>query len=87
VQPTPRSAPIALAGLPISVEPLSDMGRTAVNVNGAMTAAPSPAASLGQTDRAVFRGEDKAAPGTATGATAPRPRPALAFARRAEAHG
>jgi uncharacterized protein len=29
--------PIALAGLLISVEPLIDMGRTAVNVSGAMT--------------------------------------------------
>ncbi|WP_239672575.1 L-cystine transporter [Mangrovibacillus cuniculi] len=29
--------PVALAGLLISVEPLIDMGRTAVNVNGAMT--------------------------------------------------
>ncbi|HEX2081606.1 MAG TPA: cation:dicarboxylase symporter family transporter [Longimicrobium sp.] len=30
--------PIALAGLLISIEPLIDMGRTAVNVSGAMTA-------------------------------------------------
>lgn len=30
--------PVALAGLLISVEPLIDMGRTAVNVSGAMTA-------------------------------------------------
>ena len=63
------------------------MGRTALNVNGAMTAGAVTSRLLGQTDLAVFRGEDKATPGTATGATAPRPRPALAFARRAEAHG
>jgi L-cystine uptake protein TcyP (sodium:dicarboxylate symporter family) len=29
--------PVALAGLLISVEPLIDMGRTALNVSGAMT--------------------------------------------------
>ena len=30
--------PIALAGVLISVEPLIDMGRTALNVSGSMTA-------------------------------------------------
>jgi len=30
--------PVALAGLLISVEPLIDMGRTALNVSGSMTA-------------------------------------------------
>ena len=30
--------PIGLAGLLISIEPLIDMGRTAVNVSGSMTA-------------------------------------------------
>jgi len=30
--------PLELVGLLISIEPLIDMGRTALNVNGAMTA-------------------------------------------------
>ena len=30
--------PVGLAGLLISVEPLIDMGRTALNVDGSMTA-------------------------------------------------
>ena len=40
--------PVALAGLLISVEPLIDMGRTAVNVSGSMTAGPWPAACSGR---------------------------------------
>lgn len=41
--------PIALAGLLISIEPLIDMGRTAINVNGAMTAGAITSRLLGQT--------------------------------------
>jgi L-cystine uptake protein TcyP (sodium:dicarboxylate symporter family) len=41
--------PIALAGLLISIEPLIDMGRTAVNVSGAMTAGAVTSRLLGQT--------------------------------------
>jgi L-cystine uptake protein TcyP (sodium:dicarboxylate symporter family) len=45
--------PVALAGLLISIEPLIDMGRTAVNVSGAMTAGAVTNRLLGQTG-AVF---------------------------------
>jgi uncharacterized protein len=40
--------PVALAGLLISIEPLIDMGRTAVNVNGAMTAGMVTSRILGE---------------------------------------
>ena len=60
--------PVALAGLLISVEPLIDMGRTAVNVSGSMTAGTVTSKLLGQTDFAVFNAADPvpaAVPGTA----------------------
>lgn len=41
--------PIALAGLLISIEPLIDMGRTAINVSGSMTAGAVTSRLLGQT--------------------------------------
>ena len=47
--------PVALAGLLISIEPLIDMGRTALNVNGAITAGSVTSRVLGQTDMAVFQ--------------------------------
>jgi L-cystine uptake protein TcyP (sodium:dicarboxylate symporter family) len=50
--------PVALAGLLISVEPLIDMGRTAVNVSGSMTAGTVTSRMLGQTDFAVFNAAD-----------------------------
>ncbi|TVX86761.1 L-cystine transporter [Paenibacillus agilis] len=46
--------PVALAGLLISVEPLIDMGRTLVNVNGSMTAGVLSSRWLGQWDREKF---------------------------------
>ena len=46
--------PVALAGLLISVEPLIDMGRTAVNVSGSMTAGAVTSRLLRETDLAVF---------------------------------
>lgn len=46
--------PIALAGLLISVEPLIDMGRTAVNVSGAMTAGVTTAKVSGELDLEVY---------------------------------
>jgi L-cystine uptake protein TcyP (sodium:dicarboxylate symporter family) len=46
--------PVALAGLLISIEPLIDMGRTALNVNGAITAGTVTSRLLGQTDMAVY---------------------------------
>lgn len=41
--------PLALAGVLIAIEPLIDMGRTAVNVNGAMTAGAVSSRWLGMT--------------------------------------
>ncbi len=46
--------PVALAGLLISIEPLIDMGRTALNVSGSITAGTVTSRLLGQTDMAVF---------------------------------
>jgi len=51
--------PVALAGLLISVEPLIDMGRTAVNVSGSMTAGTVTARVLRQLDLAVFVATDR----------------------------
>jgi uncharacterized protein len=50
--------PVALAGLLISVEPLIDMGRTAVNVSGSMTAGTVTSRLLRQTNMAVFGATD-----------------------------
>lgn len=60
--------PVALAGLLISVEPLIDMGRTAVNVSGSMTAGTVTSRWLGQTDLAVYAAADGSA---ATAPSAP----------------
>jgi L-cystine uptake protein TcyP (sodium:dicarboxylate symporter family) len=68
--------PVALAGLLISVEPLIDMGRTAVNVSGSMTAGTVTSRMLGQTDFAVFNATDAvpaAAPDAAQPEQATRP--------------
>jgi L-cystine uptake protein TcyP (sodium:dicarboxylate symporter family) len=46
--------PVALAGLLISIEPLIDMGRTALNVSGSITAGTLTSRLLGETDMAVF---------------------------------
>lgn len=51
--------PIALAGLLISVEPLIDMGRTAVNVSGSMTAGVTTAKLSGELDTDVYNGSIK----------------------------
>jgi len=56
--------PVALAGLLISVEPLIDMGRTAVNVSGSMTAGAVTSKWIGQTDLAVFGAADAASAAT-----------------------
>ena len=61
--------PVALAGLLISVEPLIDMGRTAVNVSGSVTAGTVTSRLLGQTDLAVFGASDAVVPETAAGIT------------------
>ncbi len=46
--------PVALAGLLISIEPLIDMGRTALNVSGSITAGTVTSRVMGETDMAVF---------------------------------
>jgi L-cystine uptake protein TcyP (sodium:dicarboxylate symporter family) len=49
--------PVALAGLLISIEPLIDMGRTALNVSGSITAGTLASRVLGVTDTAVFNSD------------------------------
>jgi L-cystine uptake protein TcyP (sodium:dicarboxylate symporter family) len=49
---------VALAGLLISIEPLIDMGRTALNVSGSITAGTVTSRVMGETDVAVFEGDD-----------------------------
>ncbi|MCM3673659.1 MULTISPECIES: L-cystine transporter [Peribacillus] len=49
--------PIALAGLLISVEPLIDMGRTAVNVSGSMTSGILTSKMTGDLDKEQFSEE------------------------------
>jgi L-cystine uptake protein TcyP (sodium:dicarboxylate symporter family) len=71
--------PVALAGLLISVEPLIDMGRTAVNVSGSMTAGTVTSRLLGQTDMAVF-GADAAVPAEAPAAAGEVTSPAVPVA-------
>ena len=46
--------PVTLVALLISIEPLIDMGRTALNVNGSMTAGVVTSQVLGQTDKEIF---------------------------------
>lgn len=46
--------PIALAGVLISIEPLIDMGRTALNVSGSMTAGVATAKLTGELDKEVY---------------------------------
>ncbi len=52
--------PVTLVALLISIEPLIDMGRTALNVNGAMTAGSLTSRWLGQTDQAILNSDDRA---------------------------
>ncbi|MDU0330709.1 MULTISPECIES: L-cystine transporter [Paenibacillus] len=47
--------PVALAGLLISVEPLIDMGRTALNVNDSITAGVITGKILGENDNETFK--------------------------------
>ena len=49
--------PVALAGLLISIEPLIDMGRTALNVSGSITAGTVTSRIMGETDMAVFNSD------------------------------
>lgn len=52
--------PVTLVALLISVEPLIDMGRTALNVSGSMTAGTITSQLMGQTDKAVMHGDEEA---------------------------
>ncbi|WP_153188473.1 L-cystine transporter [Hafnia alvei] len=52
--------PVTLVALLISVEPLIDMGRTALNVNGSMAAGTITSQILRQTDKSVFDSEEEA---------------------------
>ncbi len=52
--------PVELVALLISVEPLIDMGRTALNVNGSMTAGMVTSQLLRQTDRRVLESTEHA---------------------------
>ena len=65
--------PVALAGLLISIEPLIDMGRTAVNVSGAMTAGAVTSRLLGETAPAAAPADGMAGTAVAAGAAVPRP--------------
>ncbi|MDG9885972.1 L-cystine transporter [Pseudomonas sp. GD04058] len=51
--------PVELVALLISVEPLIDMGRTALNVSGSMTAGTITSQILGQTDKVVLAGDEQ----------------------------
>ncbi|MBX9447545.1 L-cystine transporter [Dickeya chrysanthemi] len=53
--------PITLVALLISIEPLIDMGRTALNVSGSMTAGTLTSQWLKQTDKDVFNRDDDTA--------------------------
>lgn len=50
--------PVGLAGLLISIEPMIDMGRTALNVSGSMTAGLCSAKMLGEIDLSVYNDAD-----------------------------
>ncbi|MDH2065702.1 L-cystine transporter [Pantoea sp. GD03673] len=52
--------PVTLVALLISIEPLIDMGRTALNVNGSMTAGTLTSRWLGLTDKRVLESDDNA---------------------------
>ncbi|RCL02610.1 MAG: symporter [Candidatus Tokpelaia sp. JSC188] len=50
--------PVTLVALLISIEPLIDMGRTALNVNGSMIAGTIASRILGEMDKKVFDEDD-----------------------------
>lgn len=52
--------PVTLVALLISIEPLIDMGRTALNVNGSMTAGSLASRWLGQTDKKILESDEHA---------------------------
>lgn len=50
--------PVTLVALLISVEPLIDMGRTALNVSGSMTAGTVTSQLMQQTDKSIFNNDE-----------------------------
>ncbi len=52
--------PVALVALLISVEPLIDMGRTALNVNGSMVAGTITSQIMQQTDKTLLDADEHA---------------------------
>ncbi|OTG81616.1 L-cystine transporter [Acinetobacter sp. ANC 4648] len=50
--------PVTLVALLISIEPLIDMGRTALNVDGSMAAGMVTSQLMGQTDQAIMQSDD-----------------------------
>ena len=50
--------PVTLVALLISVEPLIDMGRTALNVSGSMAAGTITSQVMGQTDKALLEADE-----------------------------
>lgn len=54
--------PVTLVALLITVEPLIDMGRTALNVNGAITAGVITSQLMKQTDKGIMNAEDDIRP-------------------------
>ena len=50
--------PVSLVALLISVEPLIDMGRTALNVSGSITAGAITSQVMQQTDKALLDTEE-----------------------------
>lgn len=52
--------PVTLVALLISIEPLIDMGRTALNVSGSMTAGTITSQLLRQTDKAILQNDEVA---------------------------
>ena len=52
--------PVTLVALLISIEPLIDMGRTALNVNGSMTAGSLTSRWLNMTDKKVLHSDERA---------------------------
>lgn len=51
--------PVTLVALLISIEPLIDMGRTALNVNGSMTAGIVTSQLMGQTDKSILNSREE----------------------------
>ena len=51
--------PVTLVALLISIEPLIDMGRTALNVDGSMTAGVVTSQLMGQTDQSILLSDER----------------------------